>query len=255
MTSGPILVVVGLQREARIVAGPGIVCVCGGGAGDLAQRIEAAIEAHRPEEIMSFGLAGGLVRDIEPGDFFVGSVVVAGGERYDCDADWRERMVLALSAIDPAAEPGDPHVGLFVRSKVGYGSFPRLNPRNELRVAGAESMITSARAKQALQAETGAFAVDMESLAAARAASAHGLPLAVVRAVSDSSARDLPKAVLNGMTPDGGMNLWGVLGALAADPRQLPDLIRTGRDAGRGFKALYHARRLLGPRLGRADLG
>ena len=62
-------------------------------------------------------------------------------------------------------------------------------------------------------------------------------------------------AVLNGMTPDGGMDLGGVLASLARDPRQLPALIRTGREAERGFKALDNARRLLGPRLGRLDLG
>jgi hypothetical protein len=73
--------------------------------------------------------------------------------------------------------------------------------------------------------------------------------------VSDGASQTLPEAVLHGMTPDGGMNLWGVLGSLARDPRQLPALIRTGAEAERGFKALDHARRLLGPRLGRADLG
>ena len=65
----------------------------------------------------------------------------------------------------------------------------------------------------------------------------------------------LPPAVLSGMKPDGGMDLAGVLASLARDPRQLPSLIRTGREAERAFKALDHARRLLGPRLGRADLG
>jgi hypothetical protein len=41
-----------------------------------------------------------------------------------------------------------------------------------------------------------------------------------------------------GMSADGSMNLLGVLGALAADPRQLPALMRTGRDAQIAFSRL-----------------
>ena len=44
--------------------------------------------------------------------------------------------------------------------------------------------------------------------------------------------------MLAGITEDGGMNLMGVLGALARNPRQLPDLLRVGRDADLAFKAL-----------------
>jgi len=57
-----------------------------------------------------------------------------------------------------------------------------------------------------------------------------------------------------GMTPDGGMALGAVLWALAKRPRQLPALIRAGREAEVAFRALGDGRRLLGPRIGRADL-
>lgn len=229
MTAAPILLVTGLAREARIASGPGVVAIAGGGAAGLADRIEAAVRAHQPEAIISFGLAGALAPGLRPGDPLVGSAVLAGAAQIECDADWRRTILTALSA---GKEEG-----------------------GEVLVWGAEAMITSADAKRSLHAETGAALVDMESAAAARVAAAHGLPLAVIRAVSDSADQTLPPAVLNGMKPDGGMNLGGVLASLARNPRQLPALIRTGREAERGFKALDHARRLLGPRLGRPDLG
>jgi hypothetical protein len=150
----------------------------------------------------------------------VGAAVLADEQRFDCDPVWWSRI---MAVFDPA--------------------YPR--PRGELEpeavVLGSAGMITLAEAKRILHAQTGAVIVDMESAAAARVAAAYALPLAVIRAVSDSADQSLPKAVLKGMKPDGGMDLKGVLGSLARDPRQLPALIRTGREAERGFKALERA--------------
>jgi hopanoid-associated phosphorylase len=219
-----ILVITGLAREARIVEGPEVVALYG--ARDLADRITAAIAAHPIAGVMSFGVCGALEPSLQPGDLVAGSAVTEGDEIYPCDAAWRAALVAALN-LDPG-------------------------PCN---VSSSAVMVTQAAAKAALRQRDRAAVVDMESGAAARAARAHGLPLAVLRAVSDAAERDLPKAVLEGMTPDGGMNVWGVVGALARDPRQLPDLLRTAGEAERGFKALDHARRLLGPGIGRLDLG
>ncbi|MEI9890256.1 MAG: hypothetical protein WDN45_06180 [Caulobacteraceae bacterium] len=83
--------------------------------------------------------------------------------------------------------------------------------------------------------------VDMESHVAARIAAGAGLPFAAIRVVSDTAGLSLPPAVLQGLNEDGGMNLMGVLAALARDPRQLPALMRTGRDADLAFKALETA--------------
>jgi hypothetical protein len=43
------------------------------------------------------------------------------------------------------------------------------------------------------------------------------------------------------MRPDGGMALGAVLASLARDPRQLPALIRTGRQADQAFRGLAQA--------------
>jgi hopanoid-associated phosphorylase len=231
LNTAPILVVTGLTREARIASGPGVVAIAGGAAADLADRIEAAVREHQPEAIVSFGLAGALAPGLMPGDLVAGSAVLARAERFECDPKWRGAILAALPARGGAGEGG------------------------EVLVLGADAMITHATAKRALHAETGAAVVDMESAAVARVAAAHDLPFAVIRAVSDSADQTLPPAVLNGMKPDGGMDLGGVLASLAREPRQLPALIRAGLEAERGFKALDHARRLLGLRLGRLDLG
>lgn len=219
-----ILVITGLAREARIVEGPEVVVLHG--ARDLGSRIDAAVAAHPIAGILSFGVCGALEPHLQPGDLVAGSAVIADDDIYPCDADWRAALVAALN-LDPGPST----------------------------VASSPVMVTEAAAKAALRQRDRAAIVDMESGFAAGAARAHGLPLAVLRAVSDAAERDLPRAVLSGMTPDGGMNVWGVVGALARDPRQLPALLRTAGEAERGFKTLDHARRLLGPRIGRLDLG
>jgi adenosylhomocysteine nucleosidase len=95
----------------------------------------------------------------------------------------------------------------------------------------------------------------MESHIAAKMAARHDLPFAVARVVSDAADRSLPKAAQVGMATDGGMDIGAVLKALARDPRQLPALVRVGGEAETAFKALVRGRDLLGPGLGRLDLG
>jgi hopanoid-associated phosphorylase len=208
-----ILAAVGMLREARIVRGPHITAVAGGGRADLLlERLAAA--AHEATGVLSIGLGGALDAQLAVGDTAIASEVIGDG-RWPADEAWADRLAQRL--------PG-------ARRSVVYGS---------------DRMITKAVDKAVLHTETGAALADMESHIAARFAAGHGLPLAVVRVISDTADADLPQAVTRGLKPDGGMNLLGVLAALAADPRQMPALIRAGHDAETAFRAL----RALTPRL------
>jgi hopanoid-associated phosphorylase len=219
-----ILAATGLRREARIVAGPGVVAVSGGG---VAHRLEAALEssADTAEALISFGVAGALAPGLRPGDCVIADRVICEGDEFATDPAW----ALAMRARLPKARGGA--------------------------VFASDVMLLTREAKQALGARTGAVAVDMESHVAARLAARLGLPFAVIRAISDDADRNLPAAVAAGMAPDGGMAVWPVLWALARSPGQTPGLIRTAIEAERAFRSLADARHLLGPRLGRPDLG
>lgn len=210
-----ILAAVGMLREAAIVAGPRITAVAGGGRPELLlERLAAA--AQGAVGVLSIGLGGALDPQLKVGDVLIADAVI-GEARRPVDAEWAERLAAAL--------PG-------ARRAVVYGS---------------DRMILKAADKAVLHAETGAALADMESHVAARFAAERGLPLAAVRVVSDTASADLPPAVREGLNPDGGMNLIGVLAALAADPRQLPALIRTGREAETAFRALRALTPLLTP--------
>jgi adenosylhomocysteine nucleosidase len=218
-----ILAATGLQRERRIVGGPDIEAIAGGG--DPA-RLEALLErlAGRASGIISIGIAGGLAPGLQVGQWIVADAVLVDGEPMPTDMAWTGRLVVRL----PEAARGV--------------------------LLGANTMAAEATQKASLHRATGAVAVDMESHVVARVARRRHLPFAVARVVSDAAHHTLPPAARVGMKSDGRIDLPAVLRSLLAEPGQLPALIRTGLEAERGFRALLRGHRRLGPRLGGPDL-
>ena len=104
-------------------------------------------------------------------------------------------------------------------------------------VLGSDYPIGSIAAKAEAR-RSGMIAVDMESHIARRVAERHRLPCLVARVISDRADQALPPAALAGMKRDGGIAIGAVLASLARSPRQLPLLMRTGRDAQTALRAL-----------------
>jgi adenosylhomocysteine nucleosidase len=214
-----ILAAVGMLKEARLIQGRGVRAVAGGARADLLeQRLKAQLDG--AEAIISIGLGGALDPALVVGDIVIGSEVLRPRSRWVTDPAWTLRLVLAL----PGAKRGA--------------------------VYGSDDMVLHALDKAKLRSKGGAMLADMESHVAARIAAAKKLPFVVVRVVSDTAGLSLPTAVRAGIKPDGGMNLPGVLAALAKSPGQLSALMRVGRDADQAFKVLKTVRSALGPELG-----
>ncbi len=215
-----ILVVTGLLAEAKVVAGPGVRTVSGGGrSARLLQRLEAALAPGDVTHVLSFGLAGALIPGLPVGALGVAAVVRDGARRLFPDPAWTARL-----AARTGARPLD--------------------------LAGVDAAADSADAKAALRLRTGCALVDMESHLAAAAAAARGLPFAVLRAVSDGWEDALPPAATAGLREDGGTDVAAVLRGLLRDPRQLPALVRLGRDTSAAMRRLRASRALLGATLG-----
>ncbi len=190
----------------------------------LEERLTEAI-AKGASGIVSFGIAGALVPLLKIGDVVVATHVVHGDERYPTDPQWTALIRQKL----PRAVPGV--------------------------IAGHDQIVSHVDGKRRLLSLTGAYAVDMESHIAARLASRAGIPFVAIRTISDAANRGLPPAAQMPLTPKGRIRLRSVLGSLAAEPTQLPDLLRTGREAGRGLRALLRSRDALGLFLGCPYLG
>jgi hopanoid-associated phosphorylase len=219
-----ILAATGLRREARIITGGGVRAVAGGGRSEaLASSLAAA--ASEAEAIISLGVGGALDPGLAPGDWVVAPAVVWHGGKAATDAAWTEALRRRL----PDARDGV--------------------------ILGSEVMLLDRLAKAKARIEFAATAVDMESQVAAQIAHRFGLPFAAARVISDRADEDLPGAVSVALAADGRVALGPLLWALAGAPGQIPALLRTARRAGRAFRRLAEGRALLGPRLGRADLG
>ena len=207
MNERGLVVVVGMNSEARIARPLGLAIV---GADALSSDV-----LDRASGVLSFGLCGGLGPDLKPGDLVIGTAVDFGGRRFVANADG----VAQLGRIFPNAVVGS--------------------------IAGSNEIVGSARAKADLREATGAIAADMESHAVAAAALRAGVPFAILRAVSDGPSTNLPLSAQVGFRPDGSTDVVAVLRGLAARPGELSALIRTARDASKGFAALRRAAAVL----------
>jgi adenosylhomocysteine nucleosidase len=190
------------------VSGPG---------GERAARAARAAIADGAEALVSFGLAGGLVERAANGTVILPVRVIGDGETWTTDAAWRQRLVEALGAA----------------CRVLEGTL-----------CSVARTVTEPEAKVALAAATGADAVDMESAAVARVATAAGRPFVAVRVVADGPADALPPNVEKLVTDDGRTRLAGLLPMLVS-PRQLARLIALGRQSERAREVLRQVAAIL----------
>lgn len=218
------IAVTGLGLEARIAAGPRVVAVSGGcDVSGLTRSLEALI-AKKAAAIISFGIAGGLAPGLPPGTKLVArAVVAANGARYFGCPVWSKRLSRALGGA-PIAD-----------------------------IAGVDAPVAGHAEKHALHLKTGALAADTESHIAAEVAAAYKLPFAAIRVVADPAHRQLPHAALVAINPDGSLALRAIARSILRDPRQLPLLLATARDARAAFTALFRSRKMLTGALGFSD--
>jgi nucleoside phosphorylase len=179
--------------NGMLLAVTGIGCEAAGrGARAL---VDAGVTA-----LTSWGMAGGLDPALSPGTIVLPDEVVdRDGTAFATTMQWRERLrSAAIAARRPVA------IGRLLTSLQPIGS-----------------VTDKARAFH----ETGAVAVDMESVAVAEVAAAHRLPFMAVRVVVDTAADALPRAAL-AASHEGSVRLRSLLGAAALTPGEIRALIK-----------------------------
>lgn len=226
----PILVVVGMKREAACAAGEGVETICSGA--DVA-RLSAALDELRERDfsaVISFGLAGGLHHRLRPGHVVVADEIVGGDARRKTHARLSETLIEGVAAAGCKVEPGA--------------------------IVGVDRPAMDAPAKAALRESAQAVAVDMESHLAEEFARRRKLPFVALRAISDPAARALPPLAAKALTPEGDIDAAGVAREIMREPHQLRGMIRAGLDSRAAFASLSRCGPLLGPllRLVLADL-
>ena len=204
-----VLCTTGLEAEAKIARRAGLSAVVG--AGNYRRTVAIVEEAAtRAECLVSFGIAGALAPSLKPGD------IVLSTEVIDDDRSWLSSERLRPQISDLALE---------------LGAF-------EGAVLGAQAIVATKADKLRAWKETGALAVDLESVVVARAAAALGIPFVVLRAVADPASRELPPAALVPLADDGRPALAQVLASVMRRPQQLPTLLGVAREARQALQAL-----------------
>jgi adenosylhomocysteine nucleosidase len=148
-------------REFTFYESEHAIVVCGGIGAESARRAaEAVISKYSPELLISAGVAGALVSDLNVGDTIFPAIVIdtQDGSRHE-------------TAVRDAP------VGNTAVGRTILASYPE---------------IASVAQKQQLAKSYGAHAVDMEAAAIALAAQVHNLPFLAVKAISDDLDFELP---------------------------------------------------------------
>src|SRR5476651_2192435 len=148
----PVIAVTGMAFEARIARGPGVESVFAARS-DLLERALSEALARGCSGIISFGTAGGLSPELEPGTLIIASSVSGPFGVLDTDPEWSARLFAAFA-------------GTPLEAKAVRGTM-----------AGVAAPLTGEQQKSSLYRATGALAVDMESHIAGAIATARGLPL------------------------------------------------------------------------------
>lgn len=222
-------IVAALAAEARALALPvwrrgalpsfvdgTLLVVSGIGAAAAANAARALVEAGATA-LTSWGMAGGLDPTLSAGTIFLPTKVICGdGTGFPTASDWRERLGAAVASLRPVI------CGKLLTSPCA---------------------IETVASKLVAFRETGALAVDMESLAIAEVAATHGLPFIAVRVIVDTAQDVLPPAVISA-SRSGRVHIWRLIGALALSPTDLFALVRLAnryRAARRSLAAVARA--------------
>ncbi|MCF6204414.1 MAG: phosphorylase [Methylococcaceae bacterium] len=101
------------------------------------------------------------------------------------------------------------------------------NPLTGL-LAESHFIIAKSSEKQTIHTQSGAIALDMESVAIVKVAKKYNFPALVIRSIADPVTMSLPKAVSYALNSQGDIILSKLLWFLLTHPNELPVLIKLG---------------------------
>jgi adenosylhomocysteine nucleosidase len=153
---------------------------------------QALIDGHTPKWVISAGFSGALLPEMKVGDIAIANAL-ADTHGHELSVDLKM--------------PEDRARGLYVG-----------------RLLTADRLVRTVEEKRQLAAQTGAIAVDLESLAVAQVCRDAKTRFLAVRVISDDLSADLPPEVLTVVGSSGYLRMGAALGALWKRPSSFSDL-------------------------------
>ena len=175
--------------------------ICSGAGAKNATQASQLLIKKGAQRLISWGCAAALKSGLEPGDLVIPNVVqTENQEHITLASPWLSYVTHLLSDLNPLT-------GSLIESSV---------------------IISESSKKQAIQQNSGAIALDMESVAIAQVAQQHQCAMLVIRCIADPVTMNLPKAVSHALNEQGDIVLSKLLWFLLTHPQELPSLIRLG---------------------------
>jgi len=179
-----------------------IVLAYSGAGADNARAASALLITQGATRLISWGCAAALSETLKPGDLVLADTLIdAEGAQIGTHPGWIELSQSLLSNSLKA------HSGSLAESR---------------------SIVATGKDKKHLHAQTGAIALDMESIAIAKVAQLNNLPFLAIRTIADPVNMDLPKSINHSLNNEGDIVLAKLLLFIALHPTELPGLIKLG---------------------------
>lgn len=172
------------------------------GAERAAEATQRAIDAFQPRQALLLGFSGGLSPTLTAGDLVCPDRVVSEkGEELSSQS-----IDLENGIVGP--------------------------------ILSCHHVISSPEEKRRLFERFGALCVDMESFAVLQACQQGGIPLAIVRAVSDAADQALAEEIAHLVSESGDLRLMQLARLLIRHPWTISSLLKLGSDVRRASDAL-----------------
>lgn len=191
-----------IDKGSSVFISDAIVLAYSGAGANNAQAASELLIAQGATRLISWGCAAALSETLKPGDLVLAdNLIDADNAQFAIHSDWHSDTKNLLSST----------------LKVHTGSLAESN-----------SIVAAAQDKKHLYTQTGAIALDMESIAIAKVARQNSLPFLAIRAIADPAGMDLPKAINHSVNNEGDIVLSKLLLYVALHPTELPGLIKLG---------------------------
>lgn len=174
---------------------------CSGAGYKNAEKATQLLIKNGAKRIISWGCAAALNSGLKPGDLVVAKTLQTKEQTVISIASpWFNYVVDALSALEP-------QTGLLAESHF---------------------IVAKSSEKKSIHDQSGAIALDMESVAIAKTALNHNYPTLVIRCIADPVTMNLPNSVSYAFNEQGDVVLSKLLWFLLKHPFELTGLIKLG---------------------------
>ena len=188
------------KGECITINGNILLALSGAGPGNAIKASELLLEKGA-NRLISWGCAAALHPDLKPGDLVLAdNLLSADKQQLSIDSPWLKHVTEQLSALNPITG----------------------------RLAESHTIVADSIDKKTIHQQSGAIALDMESIAVAKTALLNNCPTLVIRCIADPVSMSLPKAVSYALNNEGDVVLPKLLWFLLTHPSELPGLIKLG---------------------------